>query len=197
MPVRTRRGRAAAYRAVWTWPLSSPQRFLGVVALAALLVALLAALGGTPGPAAVDGTDGPGRTAARSGAGSGGGAVGGSGAAPLELTPTRLPPADAPAAALTAAQRWTAAWAAPPVGVPPDRWLAGLRPWTTDEYLPVLASTDPANVPATRLIGAAAPVEVRPDSVRVRVPTDAGRVGLLLVQVAPGQWRVTAHDPAG
>jgi hypothetical protein len=37
---------------------------------------------------------------------------------------------------------------------------------------------------------------VRPEAVRVEVPTDAVRLELLLVQVGPGDWRVSGYDRA-
>ena len=58
------------------------------------------------------------------------------------------------------------------------------------------AEVDPANVPGTAVTGPAQAVEVRPEAVRVQVPTDAVRLELLLVQVGPGDWRVSGYDRA-
>ncbi|GAA4896927.1 hypothetical protein GCM10023203_59330 [Actinomycetospora straminea] len=119
------------------------------------------------------------------------------GSAPVtELRPRTLPLADAPPVALAVAQRWTQAWATHPPGTTAAQWSAGLAPYTTDEYLAVLSSVDPANVPGTRVTGPAQAVEVRPEAVRVQVPTDAVRLELLLVQVGPGDWRVSGYDRA-
>lgn len=193
MPIRTRRGRAAAYRAVWEWPLHSPARLTACLAVLAVVVVALSVLGGQLAPRGVrgDGALAPVRpSAAPSAAPS---AVGG---APTELTPASLPVSAVPPAALTVATRWTQAWATHPPGTTPQRWSAGLAPFTTPEYVGVLASVDPANVPGTRTTGPAQAVAVRPESVRIQVPTDAARLELLLVQVAPGDWRVSGYDRA-
>lgn len=195
MPIRTRRGRAGAYRALWEWPLHSPARLVGVLLAVGVVVALVAALGQWGSP----------RTAA-SGAGALGpvadpastAAVGaGVATAPPELTPTTLPLSAAPPAALGVAGRWATAWVDHPAGTTAAAWSAGLAPYTTQEYLPQLATVDPADVPASRVTGAPQAVEVRPDSLRVQVPTDAVRLELLLVQVGPGDWRVAGYDRAG
>jgi hypothetical protein len=107
-------------------------------------------------------------------------------APPPELTPT----------VLGVAQRWATAWADHPPGMTGDQWSNRLRPYTTDEYLPVLASVDPANVPSSRVTGPPRAVEVHPESLRVDVPTDAVILQLLVVQVGPGDWRVAGYDRA-
>jgi hypothetical protein len=191
VPIRTRRGRAAAYRAVWEWPLHSPARLFTVLAVAVALAVAISWIGG-----GVGGT-GPG-----SGRALGPAPTAAPGAAPsvaaqvTELNPRTLPLTDAPPVALAVAQRWTQAWATHPPGTTPAQWTAGLAPYTTDEYLAVLASVDPTNVPGTRVTGPPEAVEVRPEAVRVQVPTDAVRLELLLVQVGPGDWRVSGYDRA-
>jgi hypothetical protein len=115
---------------------------------------------------------------------------------PPELAPTVLPPSAAPQAALGVAQRWASAWADHPAGVTGEQWSNRLRPYTTDEYLPVLASVDPANVPSSRVTGPPRAVEVHPESLRVDVPTDAVTLQLLVVQVGQGDWRVAGYDRA-
>jgi len=60
-----------------------------------------------------------------------------------------------------------------PAGTTTQTWVNGLRPYTTDEYLGVLSTVDPVNVPATKVTGPARAVLVSPASVRVEVPTDA------------------------
>lgn len=195
MPIRTRRGRSAAYRALWEWPLHSPARFAAVVAAVAALVlgvSSLTGLGGAPSPSST----GP-ATAATAGAGTAATAPSTTAGGPaLELTPTRLPLSAAPPSALDVARRWAQAWAQHPPGTTAAAWSAALAPLTTDEYLPTLASVDPANVPGGRVTGPPVATEVRPDSVRVAVPTDAVRLELLVVQVSPGRWRVAGYDRA-
>jgi hypothetical protein len=112
-----------------------------------------------------------------------------------ELTPATLPPSQAPPAAMTAATKWTQAWARHPAGTTPRGWVNGLRPYTTDEYLGVLATVDPANVPATKVTGGARAVLVSPRSVRVEVPTDALTVLVLVVNTGT-EWRVAGYDRA-
>lgn len=200
MPVRTPRGRAGAYRGLWQWPLHSPRRLAAcVLAVFALLagITLLLSLRADPSGNAAPGPTSSGQPTSAVAAGSS--AASTSGLPPVaELTPTILPLSQAPPAALTVASSWATAWATHPVGTTTAQWLAGLRPFTTPEYLGVLGGVDPANVPATRVTGAPKPVLVSPRSVRVEVPTDA--LTLLLVVVdytGNGDWRVAAHDRAG
>ena len=68
----------------------------------------------------------------------------------------------APPEALAAARNWSAAWVNHPPGTTNARWTAGMRPFTTDEYLGVLAAVDPANVPATAVTGPPKPTRVAP-----------------------------------
>lgn len=211
MPIRSPRGRGAAYRSVWQWPLRSPARLIGCgVALIVVMIGLNALLGltGIRHPGGLLGTANPAGTAARS-------APGTPNRAPATAAPTRLPPvaeltpaalplAKAPPAALTVATKWTEAWARHPAGTTPQSWVGGLMPYTTPEYLGVLTTVDPANVPATRVTGPARAVQVAPSSVRVDVPTDALTLVVLVVNtgadagagVGSGEWRVAGYDRA-
>ncbi|MCD2192948.1 hypothetical protein LQ327_06035 [Actinomycetospora endophytica] len=193
MPIRTRRGRSSAYRGLWEWPLHSPIRFLVLLVFVAVVVGGVAYLGNWLSPhsgrspgALAPVPDVPTVTAAPAAPA----------APPPELTPTNLPLSAAPQAALGVAQRWAGAWANHPAGMTGAQWSDQLRPYTTDEYLPTLASVDPGNIPSSRVTGPPQAVEVHPDSVRVRVPTDAVTLQLLLVQVGPGDWRVAGYDRA-
>jgi hypothetical protein len=198
MPIRTPRGRGAAYRPLWQWPLRSPGRLVGC------LLVLLAAL--VAGNALV------GHFYHRSG--SGGIFADAEPAAPAPglptdrapeqptrlppvpaLSPPRLPVTDAPAAALTAATRWTQAWARHPAGTTTQSWVDRLKPYTTDEYLGVLATVDPSNVPASKVTGPARAILVSPSSVRVQVPTDAVDLVVLVVNTGDG-WKVAGYDRA-
>ncbi|GAY11057.1 hypothetical protein TOK_5542 [Pseudonocardia sp. N23] len=109
------------------------------------------------------------------------------------LTPTTLPVDQAPQAALAAAASWASAWVDHPAGITTEQWLARLRPWTTDEYLGVLGSVDPGNVPASRVAGPPEATRVSPASVQVRVPTDTITLVLLVVDDGSG-WRVADSD---
>jgi hypothetical protein len=193
VPIRTRRGRSEAYRGLWEWPLHSPVRFLVVLVLAAGVIAGVAYLGtwasarsGHAAGALAPVPDAPTVTAVPSAPS----------APPPELTPANLPLSAAQPAALGVAQRWASAWVDHPAGATGAQWSDRLKPYTTDEYLPVLASVDPSNVPSTRVTGPPQAVEVHPDSVRVDVPTDAVTLQLLLVRVGAGDWRVAGYDRA-
>ncbi|MDN5920200.1 MAG: hypothetical protein L0I76_34730, partial [Pseudonocardia sp.] len=111
------------------------------------------------------------------------------------LTPAELPLSAAPPEALTAARNWTAAWVNHPQGTTNERWTAGMRPFTTDEYLGVLAAVDPSNVPATAVTGAPTPTRVSPSSVQVEVPTNALKLSILVVDTDAG-WRVSRYERA-
>lgn len=208
VPIRSPRGRGAAYRSLWQWPLRSPARLIGcAVAFLAFLIGLNAVLGltGIRHPGGLLGTTSPAGTAR---------AAPGPTRAPAVPAPTRLPPvaeltpaalplAKAPPAALTVATKWTQAWAKHPPGTTTQSWVGGLMPYTTPEFLGVLTTVDPSNVPATKVTGSARPVQVSPSSVRVDVPTDALTLVVLVVNTGAGadpgtaeQWRVAGYDRA-
>ncbi|MEQ3552208.1 hypothetical protein WIS52_17175 [Pseudonocardia nematodicida] len=199
MPIRSSRGRAAAYRSIWQWPLRSPARLAVTVVVLGGLVFGLVYVGGSVGGGASSG-----------GLLAGGGQQngerwdsGGSGvsATPTptmlppqpELTPENLPLDQAPPPALEAARVWTSAWVNHTEGMTSQQWLAGLRPWTTDEFLGVLAGVDPQAVPASRVTGVPTPTRVAPKSVEVTVPTDAVELSILVVETDAG-WRVSRYD---
>ena len=201
MPIRTPRGRAAAYRTLWQWPLRSPARLaLTVVAVVAVAVGVSLAIGavsGQPsglgvlsrGAPTADATSAPPSPSTRGPA-----APTPTALPPVrELAPSTLPLAQAPAAAVEVAARWSAAWVRPPEGTTGREWLSGLRPYTTDEYLGVLSGVDPANIPATRVTGETRPVRVAARSLQVEVPTDGLTLLVLVVDTESG-WRVAGHD---
>ncbi len=208
MPIRSPKGRSAAYRPLWQWPLRSPARFFGCV-----LVFVLLALGLNAATGLIGGRDhgvfgSSGQQAAQQ-PGQPAGAQqtrAPAAAAPTvpaqlppvpELSPANLPPSQAPAAALSTATKWVQAWANHPPGMTTQSWVNGLRPYTTDEYLGVLDSVDPANVPATKVRGPARAVLVSPHSVRVEVPTDALTVLVLVVDASTGDEADGGPGPAG
>lgn len=203
MPIRSPRGRGAAYRSVWQWPLRSPARLIGcLVALIVVLIGVNALLGlaGIRHPGGLLGTSNPTGTSARQPAQTRAPAAAPTRLPPVaELTPAALPLAKAPPAALTVATKWTQAWAKHPPGTTTQSWVGGLMPYTTPEYLGVLTTVDPSNVPATRVTGLARAVQVSPSSVRVDVPTDALTLVVLVVNTGPAggdEWRVAGYDRA-
>ncbi|WP_064745372.1 hypothetical protein [Pseudonocardia acaciae] len=201
--IRSPKGRGAAYRALWQWPLRSPARLIGcLVVLAALVIGANAAFGLLPartGGTGVFGSDPSGSVTPTPPAGALPNAQPRNEPTRLppvpELTPETLPLSKAPPAALTVATRWTQAWAKHPADGATATWVNGLRPYTTDEYLAVLSTVDTANVPATKVTGAARAVLVSPRSVRVEVPTDAVRLVVLVVNTGT-EWRVAGYDRA-
>lgn len=199
MPIRSPRGRGAAYRPLWQWPLRSPGRLVGCfIVLLGLIIAANSLFGHvfhrspssasppSSAPAAPTFTAPP------------------PAAAPTrlppvaELTPAVLPPAQAPPAVLSVATRWTQAWARHPAGTSTQTWVNGLRPYTTEEYLGVLATIDPANIPANKVTGPARAVLVSRSSVRVEIPTDAVKLVVLVVNTTEGgsSWKVAGYDRA-
>ncbi len=204
MPIRTTRGRAAAYRSLWQWPLRSPAR-LAVTAAVIVAVAALVGVGASAAGGDRPGSAGPAAPSTPRGVPqsySYGTVAPSAGQAPTalpsvpELAPTTLPLSQAPPAALDVAGRWAAAWVRPPDGTPVATWLNGLRPTTTDEYLGVLGAVDPANIPATRVTGAPRAVRVSPRSVRADVPTDALTLVVTVVDTDSGGWKVSGYDRA-
>lgn len=203
MPIRSPRGRAAAYRAIWQWPLRSPARLAltaGVVALAAFALSTgLAALAGPP-PAPDAARDGAAGSATSAPARPGGAVPRTPTPTALppvpDLVPTTLPPSSADPVALDVASRWVAAWVRPAEGVSAEQWLAGLRPLTTEEYLGLLATVDPANISATRVTGPPTAVRAAASSVQAEVPTDTVTLLVLVVRTEFGDWRVSGYDEA-
>jgi hypothetical protein len=203
VPIRSPRGRAAAYRALWQWPLRSPLR----LALSAV-VAVAVAVGVSFGVASLTGNAGAAGGSAPSASSAGGSPSSrtsdwSANAAPTPtalppvpaLEPTTLPLSQAPPEALEVAADWSAAWVRPPEGTTAQEWVEGLRPTTTREYLGVLDTVDPGNIPATRVTDAPRAVRVAPDSVQVEVPTDALTLLVLVVETEDG-WRVAGYDRA-
>jgi hypothetical protein len=197
VPIRTPRGRSAAYRALWQWPLRSPARLgLTVVLLLAVVVGAVAGIGAvtvrSAGTAVASG--GATLTPQPAPAGRSATSVAPTVLPPVRpLTPSTLPPSAAPDPALSVAARWAAAWVNHPQGVSAQQWVDGLRPFTTDEYLGVLVGVDPANIPATRVTGEPRATKVASRSVQVTVPTNALTLDVLVVLTDEG-WRVAGYD---
>ncbi|MFB9742551.1 hypothetical protein ACFFOU_15685 [Pseudonocardia sulfidoxydans] len=193
MPIRSPRGRAAAYRSLWQWPLHSPLRLVGTVVVVLVLaagVSWAATSGRSSAPSA------PGQNTSGPSTSDGRPATAGSPSVlppVVPLNPTTLPLTAAPQAALAAASSWASAWVDHPAGTTTEQWLARLRPWTTDEYLGVLGSVDPGNVPASTVTGPPEATRVSPASVQVKVPTDTITLILLVVDDGSG-WRVADSD---
>lgn len=192
MPIRTNRGRAAVYRKVWGWPLRSPRHLIGTVLVVAIVAVGIAI----------------GVTRSRAGSGQPEHNLSGPVSAPSTVVvptsvpaselPNRItsvpPPSSAPPApaALALATKWTQAWAHHPQGITNRQWVAGLRPYTTPDFLPELSSVDPANVPATRVTGKPRPIRSFAASVTATVPTDGGPIRVTVIKTGQG-WRVSDY----
>jgi hypothetical protein len=208
MPIRTNRGRAAVYRKLWGWPMRSPSHLVAVVLVVAAVVLTIGIVvpqltgsgdGGGSGAAA----ETTGSTTATTGQSSpddtvseGGGSTGG---ATSDL-PTRLPsptqkPTKAPPAAdaLKVATAWGKAWVDHPTGTTNDKWLDGLRPYTTEEYLVEMSTVDPANIPATKVTGPPVPKQSYTSSVTANLPTDGGTIAITVIDTPQG-WRVAFYE---
>lgn len=196
MPIRTHRGRAAVYRRIWGAPMRSP-RHLAVTVVAAVVVVtgigfliptVFAEEGGTDdggefsASADRDGTAEPGTTATST-------------SDPTRLTtPVRTPTSAEPnPKALEVAENWARAWV--DHSGSDEGWLEGLRPYTTEEYLPVMESIDPANTGAEEVTGKPEPVNSYTSSVEADVPTDGPTLRITVISTDEG-WRVTRYDRA-
>ncbi|GAB3297588.1 hypothetical protein [Parasphingorhabdus pacifica] len=198
MPIRTHRGRAAVYRRLWGWPLRSPKHLVGALVVVAGLATAVGFVLPEPPPARVyrdnpSGTEhasvpDPGSTPDQMGAD----------AAPPTFSVPTTPPASAPASpeGLITAEKWGKKWVHHPPGTSQQQWLDELRPHTTEEFLPVMESVDPANVPATEVTGQASALESTANSIDVRLPTNSGDLEILVISTPQG-WRVAGYDWAG
>jgi hypothetical protein len=98
-----------------------------------------------------------------------------------------------PPAALNAATAYVRAWARPQLDR--DTWYAGTRHLVTPAYAQLLADTDPANVPAQAVTGAARAVSSTTAVVVADVPTDTGTVRVRLTP-SDDRWLVATCAPA-
>jgi hypothetical protein len=207
VPIRSNRGRAAVYRKLWGWPMRSPKHLIISAVIGALLITgagivVPKIIGKAPTQVAAGSTGRPGTATSSLNTG---GSAGSGGVAPAPSSaatslPTRLPsppqtPSSAPAStkALDTARAWTEAWVFHPVGTTAEQWLDRLRPLTTPEYLGVMSSIEPANVPAKEITGPVKAVSSYAKSVVAEVPTDAGKVLITVIDTEDG-WRVANYE---
>ena len=94
--------------------------------------------------------------------------------------------------ALDSINGYMRAWARPHLA--PDVWIAGVLPYTTPEYGRLLATVNPANIPATTVTGAATVVASTSAALTVDVPTDAGPHRVTLIR-RDDRWLVTGTQP--
>jgi hypothetical protein len=198
MPIRTNRGRAAVYRRLWGWPLRSPRHLMGtLVFLAILVTALGIVLPKAVGKPQAKASPTTGTTTSVTTTPPGIAAPVPTSNLPTRLstplaTPTPVPPNED---ALRVAKQWAAAWVNHPAGMTSEQWLAQLKPFTTDEYLPVMSTVDPANIPATKVTGEPVVGTSYSSSVQLTIPTDGPKLAITVVSTNAG-WRVADYDQA-
>ncbi|MEV6609242.1 hypothetical protein [Kutzneria sp. NPDC051319] len=201
MPIRTNRGRSAVYRKLWGWPLRSPRHLITFVIIVVALGIVVASVipkapsSGSAQPAGDTTTDSAGAT----GSSSGQSPTTTTTTAQTRLTSPLLNPTPAPPSpqALDVALKWVKAWVNHPAGITAQQWLDQLKPYTTDEFLPQMGSVDPANVPATKVTGAAVSVDSTTSSVVADVSTDGGTIQVTVITTPSQGWRVSKYDKAG
>lgn len=117
-----------------------------------------------------------------------------------ELAPTTHDAPSAPAAQTVApgsatdvAVAFVTAWANDPQDA--DSWRAVMARWATPELLTALDGTDPAQVPADRVVADAHLKATSGSASSVIVPTDGGPVEVSLVKAGTG-WKVRDIAPA-
>lgn len=197
MPIRTNRGRAAVYRRLWGWPLRSPRHLVASIIIFALLVVAI----GVVIPKLLDRQP---RTPVATGPSTSvqPNQVGQLPSSGVSL-PTKLPPpTNAASAAPTAAdaqliaELWAETWIKPPPDNDVNKWLAQLRPYTTEEFLAQMATIDPKNVP-DRLTPGVRAVRSTVSSADFEVSTDLGKVVIKLIKLSPtNEWRVNGYTKA-
>src|SRR5690348_5660 len=199
MPIRTNRGRAAVYRRLWGWPLRSPRHLMGTLVFLAILATVLGIVlpKAVGKPQAKASPVPPGTTTSVTAT-----APGVAAPVPTSNLPTRLstplatPTSAAPNSdAIRVAKDWAAAWVDHPAGITSDQWLAKLKPFTTEEYLPVMKSVDPANIPATKVTGEPVVGTSYTSSLQLTIPTDGPKLAITVVNTNAG-WRVADYDQA-
>ena len=215
MPVRTHRGRAAAYRRAWGWPLRSPRHLAGTAAVLSVLViglsVLLPALSSSnPGRSQRAGAEASGHqlppTTTRDPISSRVSPPPSSGPPPsTAMAPvpagTTAPVAPAqgavPAEALATADAFARACVRHPPGMTAAAWAEQMRPYTSEEFWPQLGTVDPGSVPSGTVTGP--PVAVAgsgPTAADIDVPTDALVLRITVIRTPVG-WRVVGYDQAG
>ncbi len=188
------------YRRLWGWPLRSPTHLIatiiGVVALVATISIVAEKAVGSK-----NGTTAGGATVTTAPATSGGGNQ--IGVLPATGTTTPLPTkAPSPTAAATSApvspdaqlvaEQWIDAWLDHPPGTTNAKWLAKLKPYTSDELLPTLQSVDPANVPK-EIKSKVTASRSTTDSVDFEADLETGKLVVTVAKLPEG-WRVHKYS---
>ncbi|MEO6084510.1 MAG: hypothetical protein ABIQ18_15525 [Umezawaea sp.] len=200
MPIRTNRGRAAVYRRLWAWPLRSPNHLAATIIGIAVVVIVFSSVI----PAMVKGTKGGSATngaATTSSQASGQVGVIPTGVPTISLpskapAPSSDPPSAAPDPdALLTAENWAEAFITRPADNSNATWLETLKPYTTEEELPVLKTVDPRNLP-NALDGEVKLKASHADSVVYEIGLKGGAGGTLQMTLVKRneKWLVHKYD---
>jgi len=197
VPIRTNRGRAAVYRRLWGWPLRSPRHLAASIVIFVVVVVAL----GVIIPRVLDRKAGP-TTAAGSSTSLQPTQVGQLPASGVTL-PTKAPPPSNSAKAAPpdgnaqlVAELWAENWIKPPPDNDVNKWLAQLRPYTTEEFLAQMATIDPKNVPE-KITQKVAAKRSTVSSADFEVGTEVGKVLITLVKTPSNEWRVNSYTKVG
>ncbi|MDX8037008.1 hypothetical protein SK803_43030 [Lentzea sp. BCCO 10_0856] len=198
MPIRTNRGRAAVYRRLWGWPLRSPRHLAASIIIFVVLVVAL----GVIIPKVLDRKPSDPTAAGQPSTSAGGTQVGQLPSSGVSLPTKQPPPTNAASAAPPAAdaqlvaELWAENWIKPPPDNDVTKWLAQLRPYTTEEFLAQMATIDPKNVP-DKITEKVAPKRSTVSSADFQVGTDVGKVVITLIKLSPSnEWRVNGYTKA-
>jgi hypothetical protein len=94
-----------------------------------------------------------------------------------------------------AAVAFTNAWAHRDPGETTDEWIDGLTPYATPELLSALRTTDPANLPDTKVAGQPRARFVSDSSALLAVPLANGESVAVTVVSDGGKWKVSDVQP--
>lgn len=194
MPIRTNRGRAAVYRRLWGWPLRSPRHLAASIVIFVVLVVAL----GVIIPKVLDRNKAP-TVAAGQSTSVQPNQVGQLPSSGVSLPTKVAPPSNSAQAAPPAAdaqlvaELWAENWIKPPPDNDVNKWLAQLRPYTTEEFLAHMATIDPKNVP-TKITQRVVQKKSYVSSADYEVGTDVGKVLITLIKLSPrNEWRVNSY----
>nr|WP_052478735.1 caspase family protein [Kibdelosporangium sp. MJ126-NF4]CEL20346.1 diguanylate cyclase/phosphodiesterase (GGDEF & EAL domains) with PAS/PAC sensor(s) [Kibdelosporangium sp. MJ126-NF4]CTQ97571.1 diguanylate cyclase/phosphodiesterase (GGDEF & EAL domains) with PAS/PAC sensor(s) [Kibdelosporangium sp. MJ126-NF4] len=109
-------------------------------------------------------------------------------------TPTSIPSGPRELA-LEAALKWAKAFVTHPPGISEEKWLEGLRPYTTEDYLSTLSTVNPDNITDNEVIGPPIFKSSHTAGMEIEVRTDRDALVLFVVK-KPDGWKVAQHDSA-
>ncbi|MFC9431489.1 hypothetical protein [Streptomyces sp. NPDC056987] len=171
---------------LWRWPLENMRRFLGTIAVLAVIVVALSTFLGSGSAQEREPDAGPAPAPAYSPAPS---------ASPSPSVAPSVAQSDL-ASALDLAREFVSAWASHPTG--PKAWYVGTARFATDRMARKLLSVDHRNIDATKVSGTLRLTDTGSGSdgrTEVAVPTDAGMVSVVLVADGKGGWQVDELRP--